>query len=209
MTNKLSHYFPLFLIAILCVLSVISYAYAYDRQVWWTEMSSVFFLLALFGGTYKKFRFSNIAYFILFIWMVMQVVGAQYTFERVPFDFITNLFGFERNHYDRMAHFTVGCSAFLISEFVYRKRFVSGKSMAVIFGILFIMALANFWELVEWIYAEVDGGSAGQAFLGSQGDIWDAQKDMLMDTLGAMLGCLLFYFFTPKQKAQQNHVKKT
>ena len=69
--------------------------------------------------------------------------------------------------------------------------------MAIFFGIIFIMAMANAWELVEWIYAEVDGGSAGQAFLGSQGDIWDAQKDMLMDTLGACLGSLLFYCFTP------------
>ena len=56
------------------------------------------------------------------------------------------------------------------------------------------MALANFWELLEWIYAVVDGGDVGLAFLGSQGDIWDAQKDMLMDTLGACLGSIIFFF---------------
>ena len=200
-TKTLNHFFPLILAGIICIMALITHAYAYDEQVWWTEMSSVAFLLVLFGLTYQKFRFSNLAYFILFVWMVMQVIGAQYTFERVPFDFVTNLFGFERNHYDRMAHFTVGCSSYLISEFVYRKHFVSGKAMAIFFGIIFIMAMANAWELVEWIYAEVDGGSAGQAFLGSQGDIWDAQKDMLMDTLGACLGSLLFYFFTPKKDA--------
>ena len=56
------------------------------------------------------------------------------------------------------------------------------------------MALANLWELIEWLYAEIDGGNVGLAFLGSQGDIWDAQKDMLMDTLGAILGSIIFYF---------------
>ena len=60
------------------------------------------------------------------------------------------------------------------------------------------MALANAWELIEWIYAEIDGGSAGLAFLGSQGDIWDAQKDMLMDTLGAICASILFYFCAGK-----------
>ena len=62
------------------------------------------------------------------------------------------------------------------------------------------MALASFWELIEWIYAEIDGGSPGLAFLGSQGDIWDAQKDMLMDTLGALVGSILFYINYKKQK---------
>ena len=200
--NKLYQFFPMILVGILCILSVISYIDAYDTQVWWTEFSSVIFLLLLFGLTYRKFRFSNTAYFILFVWMVLQVIGAHYTFERVPFGFITDLFGFERNHYDRLAHFTIGCSSFLVSEFVYRKKLVSGTLMAVCFGVIFIMALANAWELVEWIYAEIDGGTAGQAFLGSQGDIWDAQKDMLMDTLGAILSGILFYCLFTKRKTQ-------
>lgn len=199
MKNFLWRIFPLLLVAVLCVLFVITYTHAYDRQVWWSEITSVLVLLALFGLTFKKFRFSNTAYFILFAWAVMHTIGAQYTFERVPFDFITNLFGFERNNYDRLAHFTIGCSSFLVSEFVYRKRFVLTKSMAICFGIIFMMALANAWELIEWAYAEIDGGSAGQAFLGSQGDIWDAQKDMLMDTLGALLGSVLFYFIIKKK----------
>lgn len=195
-----NHLFPLLLLGILCVLSVVSYIYSYDTQVWWTEFTSVAFLLLLLGLSYKKFKFSNMAYFILFLWAVLQLIGAQYTFERVPFDFVSDLFGFERNHYDRLAHFTIGCSSFLVSEFVYRKKFVCGKLMAICFGVIAIMALANAWELIEWIYAEIDGGSAGLAFLGSQGDIWDAQKDMLMDALGALLGGLLFYYFGTKNK---------
>ena len=192
--------FPFILLAILGVLTIISRVNAYDVQVWWTEFSSMAILVAVLAATYKKFRFSNLAYFVLFLWCVLQIIGAQYTFERVPFDFVTNLFGFERNHYDRLAHFMVGCGAIAVCELAYRKKWVSGKGMAAFFGVIFIMALANFWELVEWIYAVVDGGSAGLAFLGSQGDIWDAQKDMLMDTLGAILGSGLFYLTCPKGK---------
>ena len=192
---------PFVFVLILSILAIISCINAYDVQVWWTEFTCAAGLVAGLGLTYRKFKFSNMSYFLLFCWCVLQLIGAHYTFERVPFDFVTNLFGFERNHYDRLAHFTVGLAAFPISELVYRKKWVAGKGVAVCFGILSIMALANAWELVEWIYAEIDGGSAGLAFLGSQGDIWDAQKDMLMDTLGAILSGILFYFsFRLKKK---------
>ena len=67
-------------------------------------------------------------------------------------------------------------------------------------GVLFIMALANAWELIEWSYAVIDGGDVGLAFLGSQGDVWDAQKDMLADTLGAILGSSLFVLLNSKKK---------
>lgn len=190
--------FPFLLACVLFVLMIITYNCAYDRQVWWTEIFSIFVLLLFFTLTYKKFRFSNTSYFIIFCWAVLQTIGAQYTFERVPFNFISNLFGFQRNNYDRLAHFTIGCSSFLISEFVYKKHIIFNKKISILFGIIFIMALANAWELIEWIYAEVDGGSAGQAFLGSQGDIWDAQKDMLMDTIGALFGGFLFYILNKK-----------
>ncbi len=178
---------------ILTISGLISYVHAYSPQVWWTEMSVVFFLFALFGLTYRRFQFSTLSYTFLFLWCVLQIIGACYTFERVPFDFIARLFGFERNHYDRIAHFAVGLNAVLIAEYAWRRGWTASKGMAALFSIIAIMAVANFWELVEWLYAEIDGGDAGAAFLGSQGDIWDAQKDMLMDTLGALIGAALFY----------------
>ena len=185
---------PLYLLIILGVMTICSYLGASDVKVWWIEATSMFFIVALLGLTYKKFKFSNLAYLIIFIWCVLQIIGACYTFEKVPFDFVNNLLGFKRNNYDRFAHFTIGVSSFLIAELVWRKKIVKSLKWAAFFGLIFIMALANFWELIEWTYAEIDGGSAGLAFLGSQGDIWDAQKDMLMDTLGAICGSLLFYF---------------
>ncbi len=179
-------------VGIMAVVSIISYIHCYSPQVWWTEMSIVFFLVALFGLTYRRFAFSTLSYSLLVFWCILQIIGACFTFERVPFDWVAQLFGFERNHYDRIAHFVVGLNAVLIAEWAWRRAWVASKGLAAMFGIITIMAVANAWELVEWLYAEIDGGDAGAAFLGSQGDIWDAQKDMLMDTLGALLGSVLF-----------------
>lgn len=185
--------FPHILFALLVLLTLWSDLHPHDRQVWWTEMASVFLLVGALAVTFRRFRFSNTAYACMGIWCAMQIVGAHYTFEFVPFGAITDLFGFERNHYDRVAHFAVGLGGIAIAELLWKRRLVNSVPTAAWFSLVFILALAGLWELVEWIYAEIDGGSAGQAFLGSQGDEWDAHKDMLLDTLGGILAALIFY----------------
>ena len=189
MKKKLN--FPSILLAVWFLEFLWSYIFATDVNVWYVEISSVVFTVLLLTLTYKKFRFCDLSYFVVFLWLFLHTIGACYTFEKVPF---INIFGDGRNHFDRFAHFVIGFNSLLVSEFVWRKKIVTSLKYAVLFGIIFIMALANFWELIEWIYAEIDGGDVGLAFLGSQGDIWDAQKDMLMDTLGAIVGGILFYF---------------
>lgn len=173
----------------------------YDMQVWWTEMSMVFVLIAVFGALYRWLKLSVFSYFFIFLWCWLQVVGAHYTFELVPFDAVGEFFGFERNHYDRMAHFVVGLNAVGIAEMLWRYKGAPSAKTAAVYGVVIIMAVANFWELVEWIYAEIDGGSAGLAFLGSQGDVWDAQKDMLMDTLGGVAGAIMFLCYAAREAA--------
>ncbi len=198
--------FILLLLAAFICLLIWSAIKPYDWGVWKVEISSVLvvFFALLFTG--KKFRFSNLSYFFVFLWLMMHTVGAHYSFERVPFGFITDTFGFERNHYDRVAHFVIGLSAFGVAEFAWRKKITNTVFASAFFGLTFIMAMANAWELIEWAYAEIDGGEVGAAFLGSQGDIWDAQKDMLCDTLGALLACIIFAFVGKKvcSKAEAN-----
>lgn len=192
--------FVTYLFFVLVAIFVASGIEPYDRSVWYVEMTSV---LTVFFGlvlTYPLFKFSNMSYLIVSLWLILHAIGAHYTFERVPFDWITQIIGADRNHFDRFAHFVIGLNSFGVAELVLRKKFVSGKIMAAFVGILFIMSLANLWELIEWIYAVVDGGETGAAFLGSQGDIWDAQKDMLCDSLGAVAAAIVFLIFTPKQK---------
>ncbi len=190
---------PGLLLSLLLVLTLWSFIQPHDMQVWWTEMASVFLLLGILVVSYRRIVFSNTAYFLVSIWCAMQIIGAHYTFELVPFDTFSNLFGFERNHYDRVAHFAVGLGGIAIAELLWIRRWVHSAWMAALFSVVFMLAIAGLWEIVEWLYAEIDGGEAGQAFLGSQGDIWDAQKDMLLDALGAMLAAGIFLV---QQRAQ-------
>jgi len=166
--------------------------------VWWMEMAWVLGVFALLALTYRRFRFSNLAYGIVFIWLALHTIGAHYTFEHVPCDWLKSLLGSERNHYDRIAHYCVGLNSFMIAEFAYRKRWMTNVVVAAVFGVLAIMATAAAWEIIEWIVAVWDGGPDGLAFLGSQGDVWDAQKDMLCDTLGAMTAAVLFIVWQRK-----------
>jgi putative membrane protein len=123
----------------------------------------------------------------------MHTIGGHYTFALVPFDWFDNLFGFERNMYDRVAHATVGFYAYPIVEALLGYKVVNKKWFAYLSAFAIIPAIAAFYEIFEWRYAVGADPTAGIAVLGSQGDIWDAQKDMLMDTLGGVFGTVLYF----------------
>jgi putative membrane protein len=129
---------------------------------------------------------------MMLVLLVLHTIGGHYTFERVPFDFVTNLLGAQRNHYDRMAHFSVGFYAYAIAEVLYEKRLVRSRFVLISYPVLTIVAVAALYELFEWLYAVSADPSAKIAVLGSQGDIWDAQKDMLSDGLGAIVATAVF-----------------
>ncbi len=143
-------------------------------------------------------RFSNTAYGLMFVLIYLHTIGGHWTFAQVPFGFITDLFDFERNHFDRVAHFTVGFYAFAIAELLYAKKLITNRFLLFTYPVFAIATIAMSYELVEWIYAANAAPEAGAAYLGSQGDIWDAQKDMLADTLGAI--CATLFFFSRNKK---------
>lgn len=143
--------------------------------------------------------FSATAYCLMSVLVYLHTIGGHYTFERVPFSFITDLFGFQRNHYDRIAHFSVGFYAYPIAEYLVRSRAVRHRSILFLFPVFTIAFVAMGYELIEWWYAALEGGASGAAFLGSQGDVWDAQKDMLADTLGALCATA-FYFWKERPR---------
>ncbi len=192
MNNACDKKFLFALLALLFAVFVWSGINPHDRGVWMVEMTSVLAVFLALIITHRKFAFSGISYAIVSLWLIMHAVGAHYTFELVPFGAVTDAFGFERNHYDRLAHFVIGLNSFGVAEFFLRKKLANSAKTAAFVGVCFIMAMANAWELIEWAYAEIDGGEVGAAFLGSQGDVWDAQKDMLCDTLGAI--CAVPFF---------------
>ncbi|BCS87591.1 DUF2238 domain-containing protein [Pseudodesulfovibrio sediminis] len=199
--STFSHYFPHGLAITYAIFWAILAVNPVMRDVWWAENIPLMGVFALLVVTYKNFRFSNLAYALMSIWLILHTIGGHYTFANVPFDFFTDLFGFERNHFDRLGHYSIGFYAFPIAEYLTRKN-LARPVIVYLFGLFAIMALAAGYEIIEWWYAVLAGGEAGIEFLGSQGDIWDAQTDMLADTLGAVTTLILFYFFGIKPNEQ-------
>jgi putative membrane protein len=166
----------------------------YDRLTWYAEnIPIVMVVIALVVLYWRGLVFSPVAYLLMSVLLYLHTIGGHYTFERVPFGFITNLAGFERNHFDRIAHFSVGFYAYAIAEALLLKNAVRSRLVLFLFPIFSIAFVAMGYELIEWWYAAAAGGASGAAFLGSQGDVWDAQKDMLADTLGAIFATTLFF----------------
>lgn len=167
-----------------------------SRDVWYAEVIPVVLAAVFLAWSFTRFRLSNTAYTFCFFWLALHTIGAHYTFAEVPFGWAEPIFGSTRNHFDRMAHFTVGFYAFPLAEWLSRKRFMS-PLLAGFFGLFFVMAVAAAYEIIEWQYAVIVGGENAEDFLGSQGDPWDAQKDMLCDTCGAIFSLAFFFLLHP------------
>ncbi len=156
-----------------------------SRAVWIAEILPAMLILAGIWWVSSHQQLSKTAYFLMFIWLTLHTIGAKYTFAEVPFDWFNQLIGSERNNFDRVAHFAIGLYAYSIAEYLIRRQ-LANRWIAGAFALFCIMSIAAGYEIIEWWYADLAGGEEGIAFLGSQGDIWDAQKDMLCDTLGAI-----------------------
>lgn len=197
--QKSSHIVPLFLAIVITVVSVWSGFNPTDRAVWYAEVMPIFVVFALLLLTYQRFQFSGLAYVLMSLWMIMHLIGAKYTFANVPFDWANQYLTFlgeDRNHFDRVDHYIIGFYSYPMAEWLLRKR-KCGLGVAFFFSLFFIMSVAATYEIIEWQYAVIEGGNAGIEFLGSQGDIWDAQKDMLADTLGAITALIIYLIARP------------
>lgn len=175
-----------------------------SRAVWVAEIIPAVGILSVIWWISRSYRFSNTAYILMFIWLILHTVGAKYTFAEVPFDWFNQLIGSERNNFDRVAHFSIGLYAYPVAEYLMRNK-LAKPTLSISFALFALMALAAGYEIIEWWYAALAGGDEGIAFLGSQGDIWDAQKDMLMDTLGAVASLTLLA--CQRRVFSSNHVK--
>jgi putative membrane protein len=189
---------PLVLLALYLVQFVCLAIRPFDRGVWVAENAPIVLIVGFLVVTYRRFQFSNLAYLLMSALVFLHTIGGHYSFERVPFDYVTDLIGAERNHYDRIAHFTVGFYAFAIAEFIERRELSRSRWLTGLFAVFAIATVALCYEIFEWGYAVKADPAAGIAVLGSQGDPWDAQKDMLADTLGAIAATLL-YFGRPRR----------
>ncbi len=173
------------------------------------------FILVLFlVFTRKVFPLSNISYTLIFIFLSLHTIGAHYTYSEVPYEEwskaifgvgINELFGWQRNHYDRLVHFCFGLFlAYPIRELFMRVANAKGFwSYYLPFDVT--ASFSAIYELIEWGAAIMLGGDLGQAYLGTQGDIWDAQKDMALAISGALIS--MFVTFCINWKYKKDFVK--
>ncbi len=159
-----------------------------DMKNWIMENTLVFLFLGLLIFSYKKQKFSDISYLLICIYLCLHVYGAKYTYAENPFGFwLQDVFHSKRNFYDRIVHFSFG---FLLA-YPMRELFLNYFKFPTWVGwalpIEITLSISGFYELIEWAVADVFFPAQGDAYLGTQGDIWDAQKDIFMATLGAIL----------------------
>lgn len=174
-----------------------------DRKDWAVENALVVIFALGFWASWKHFTFSRVSYTLIFVFMCLHEVGAHYTYAKVPYDqwwtalsghTLNSVFGFERNHYDRLVHFSYG----LLLAYPLREIFLRVADVRGFWGYFlpldFTLATSALFELIEWGAAIVLGGDLGAAYLGTQGDIWDAHKDMALAGLGAVVAMLVTAF---------------
>jgi putative membrane protein len=189
-------HFPKILLGLYIILFVILAISPYDRATWLAENLPVLIAVGILILWYRSFVFSNTAYFLMWAFLCYHTIGGHWSFERVPFAYGNELLSYlnfdfilpdGRNNFDRVGHFFVGVFAYPMVEYMMRRSHVSHSFVAFLFAVFGIGFWAASYEIIEMYYAVEEGGTSGSLFLGSQGDIWDAQKDMLLDICGAAL----------------------
>jgi putative membrane protein len=167
----------------------------YDRFTWWLEVSPVFAGIAVLLATYRRFRFTTLCYALTALHMCVLCIGGHYTYARVPaFDWLRPLFGWERNHYDRLGHLMQGfVPAIIAREVLARLDVIKRRRWLPFLVVSICLAISALYELLEW-WAALIGGSAADDFLGSQGDVWDTQSDMCLAMIGAVGALLLLSY---------------
>jgi len=197
----LSHQrYPRLLLALLTALSVLLAISPHDRATWLLENALLIVAVPVLVGTHKALPLSRVSYTLIFVFLCLHAVGAHYTYSLVPYDAwtealtgrtLSSVMGWERNHYDRLVHFLYG----LLLAYPVREVFLRVADVRGFWGYYLpldvVLATSGLYELIEWGVAAAQGGELGAAYLGSQGDAWDAQKDMALATIGAVAAMLI------------------
>jgi putative membrane protein len=192
--------YPQVLFALLAALSILLAIAPHDRADWVLENALLVGAVGALVATRRALPLSRISYTLIFLFLCLHAVGAHYTYSLVPYDAwfksltgrtLSSLTGWERNHFDRLVHFCYG----LLLAYPAREVFLRVADVRGFWGYYLpldvVMATSMLYELIEWGAASIFGGDLGVAYLGTQGDPWDAQKDMLLATLGAIAAMLI------------------
>ena len=190
------HRYALVLCALFLVLWVVLAIEPHDRADWALENALVLGFVVVVVSTARRFPLSRVSYSLIFVFLCLHEVGAHFTYAEVPYDrwfealFSTTfneLVGWQRNNFDRVIHFSYG----LLLAYPIREIFLRVADVKGFWGYALpldvAMSTSMLFELIEWVAAEFFGGDLGQAYLGTQGDVWDAHKDMALASVGAIV----------------------
>ena len=159
----------------------------YDRTTWILEVAPILIAVPVLLATARRFPLTPLAYRLIFVHACILMLGGHYTYARVPAGFwVQELFGFARNHYDRLGHFAQGfVPAILAREILLRSTPLRRGGWLFFLVTSTCLAISACYEFIEW-WAALLGGESATDFLGTQGDVWDTQWDMFLATLGAI-----------------------
>ncbi|WP_236860239.1 DUF2238 domain-containing protein [Candidatus Formimonas warabiya] len=159
-----------------------------DLFTWFLEVIPALIGLIVLTLTYNRFRLTNLVYILILLHAIILIIGGHYTYAEMPiFNWIRDTFDLARNYYDRLGHFAQGfIPAIIAREILLRKAELKPSKLLSFIIISICLAISASYELIEWGVAEATG-SAADAFLGTQGDVWDTQWDMFMALLGAII----------------------
>ena len=183
---------PTILLIATTVALIVSRVGALEPGTWILEVFPIILALPVLVATYRRFPLTPLVYRLLFVHALILMLGGHYTYAKVPLGFwVQDAFGLARNHYDRLGHLAQGfVPAMLTREVLLRRSPLQRGKWLGLLVVCVCLALSATYELIEWL-AAVLGGSAADAFLGTQGDVWDTQWDMFMALIGAISALLL------------------
>lgn len=194
---------PALLLAVTLTGLIVSGIGPHDRLTWILEVLPVVIGLPLLLATHRAFPLTPLLYRLLTLHALVLVLGGHYTYAQVPLGYwIQELFDLGRNHYDRLGHFMQGFVPALLAREILLRRSPLRPGKWLFFIVTAIgLAISAFYELIEW-WAALAGGASAEAFLGTQGDVWDTQWDMLMALVGALSSQILLSRLHDRQRAR-------
>jgi putative membrane protein len=183
--------YPVALLIVGTVALVVSAIHPFEFGTWVMEVFPIFLAVPILAATYHRFPLTPLAYTLIFVHALILMVGGHYTYARVPLGYwMEAAFGFTRNNYDRIGHFAQGFVPAIIAREVLLRRTPLRQRGWVFFIVSSIcLAISACYEFIEW-WSAVIGGAAANDFLGSQGDVWDTQWDMLYALIGSIVAQL-------------------
>jgi len=176
----------------LVLLWIVTAIEPFNRRDWFLENLLVFFYGGLLLVTYSRFRFSVRSYLLFTVFMSLHLAGAHYTYSEVPFGFwLQEALGLGRNHYDRLVHFSFGLLlAYPLREWLLRVTGIR-RGWSYFMTVALVLAFSGFYEVMEGLVAMIVSPELGMAYLGTQGDVWDSQKDTFLAFSGAVVAMLV------------------